>query len=328
MAYSQNSINKAKEKMSARRASAFSVAEYRKNKLYSEHPKLEEIEKQLNNIGVSTAKAVLSGENVSEQLAKLRDKSVELQKEYDSLLSSNGYPKDYLEPHFVCEKCKDTGYYETKNKTLMCDCLKKMIISCECEELNEISPLKLSTFDTFKLSYYSDQPDSQGRIPINRMSKIFNYCREYADKFSPDSKSLLMCGATGLGKTHLSLAIANEVIQNGFSVVYVSAPDILTKLSKEQFSNQSNNDTDTFRMLLDCDLLILDDLGTEFVSPYSVAAVYNVFNSRLLKSKPTIINTNYSLSELETTYSQRFMSRIMGSCDRLDFIGSDIRTKL
>lgn len=210
----------------------------------------------------------------------------------------------------------------------MCDCLKKMIISCECEELNEISPLKLSTFDTFKLSYYSDQPDAQGRIPLDRMSKIFNYCRKYADHFSSGSKSLLMCGATGLGKTHLSLAIANEVIKNGFSVVYVSAPDILSQLSKEQFSHQINNDIDTFKMLLDCDLLILDDLGTEFVSPYSVAAVYNVFNSRLLKSKPTIINTNYNLSELETTYSQRFMSRIMGSCDRLDFIGSDIRTKL
>lgn len=108
MSYLQKSINKAKEKMSTRRASAFNVADYRKNKLYSEYPKLKEIEKELNNIGVSTAKAVLSGKDVSEQLSKLRDKSVELQKQYNFILNANGYPKDYLEPHFVCEKCKDT----------------------------------------------------------------------------------------------------------------------------------------------------------------------------------------------------------------------------
>ncbi|MGN0594083.1 MAG: ATP-binding protein, partial [Hominimerdicola sp.] len=157
-----------------------------------------------------------------------------------------------------------------------------------------------------------------------QIKNILSYCKEYADGFNENSKSLFMKGNTGLGKTHLSLSIANEVIKKGYGVIYVSAPSLVTQLEKEHFS-YNKEDAKTEDALLDCDLLIIDDLGTEFTTPFSTSAIYNIFNSRLLADKPIIFNTNLSLQELEKLYSQRFVSRIIGEAVRLDFFGKDIR---
>ena len=134
-----------------------------------------------------------------------------------------------------------------------------------------------------------------------------------------------MRGATGLGKTHLSLAIANEVIQNGFGVIYVSAPMLLSTLEKSHFKYDYDTEEETINSLVTCDLLIIDDLGTEFQSSYSTSTIYNIFNSRLLNRKPTIMNTNLTLKDLEKSYSPRFVSRVMGNCAKIDFLGRDIR---
>ena len=161
--------------------------------------------------------------------------------------------------------------------------------------------------------------------PYERMSKVLAYCKKYARTFSLDSPSIMMRGATGLGKTHLSLAIANEVIQNGFGVIYVSAPMLLSTLEKSHFKYDYDTEEETINSLVTCDLLIIDDLGTEFQSSYSTSTIYNIFNSRLLNRKPTIMNTNLTLKDLEKSYSPRFVSRVMGNCAKIDFLGRDIR---
>ena len=328
MPYSNETLNKALDRLIERRAAAISAADSRREHAYRQCPRLKEIDRELNQIGAETALAVLKTGNAQFNLDQLAEKSLALQAEYDRELIALGLQPGALEPVYHCAACHDSGFVERGNRTVICDCLTKLMSDISCESLNALSPLELCTFESFRLDYYSDRPDANGSVPLNRMSKIFNYCRDYADAFSPSSKGILMRGATGLGKTHLSLAIANELIRRGFSVVYVSAPDILSKLEREHFTYQYDDEADTFSKLLKCDLLILDDLGTEFVTPFSTATVYNLFNSRILAGKPVIMNTNLTPEELVGNYSQRFLSRVMGSCDILDFIGKDVRPRL
>lgn len=325
MAYSKKILDTATEKMKQRRNSALNIANFRKAEVYKAVPRLYEIEVELTSIGISAARAVISGEDTSTKLTALSKQSSVLQNEIKEILVSNGYGENYLEPQFSCDKCGDTGHVEVDNKTVICDCYKKLLSATACEELNKISPLSLSTFDTFDLNLYSETPDKDGNIPYKRMLNIYEYCLNYAKTFNKNSKSILMKGETGLGKTHLSLAIANEVINKGYSVVYVSAPDILSKLEREHFSYGSSKEQEIMQSLLECDLLILDDLGTEFISQFSSTAVYNLFNSRINLCKPVIINTNFGVKELEQNYSQRFVSRAKATCVVLNFIGTDIR---
>lgn len=328
MPYSNDILNHAKDRLAERRASAAAAAERKRETAFNRNPRLREIDRELGQIGASIALAVLKNGNAQYSMEQLAQKSAALQDEYQRELSALGLTPEDLEPAYHCAKCSDTGYIEKDNRTVFCDCLQKLMSDISCESLNALSPLQLCTFESFRLDYYSDRPDANGSVPLNRMSKIFNYCRTYADTFSRSSKGILMRGATGLGKTHLSLAIANELIRNGFSVVYVSAPDILSKLEREHFTYRYDAEEDTFGSLIRCDLLILDDLGTEFVTPFSTSTVYNLFNSRILAGKPVILNTNLSPEELAGNYSQRFLSRVMGSCDILEFIGKDVRPRI
>lgn len=329
MPYSQEIYHIAKERLSERRQQAQRMADFNREQLYHKIPRLSEINSELLSIGAAIAKAVVtskSGEN--EKLRELSEKSLRLQNEQDKLLQTHHIQKEVMEPRYYCTKCSDTGYIEQDNRTVVCECLQKMMADVASEQLSADLPLSECTFDNFNTEYYSKEPDALGKIPYNRMTNIYQYCVKYADTFTTHSKSILMKGGTGLGKTHLSLAIANEVIKKGVSVIYASAPQILSKLEREHFSYRYNEQEDTFNSLLKCDLLILDDLGTEFVSDFTRSCVYNLFNSRILSNKPMIISTNLQLEELITTYSQRFVSRLIGACDRLDFIGEDIRTAM
>lgn len=328
MPYSIDILNKAKERLLERRSSAVSAADRKREEAYRQNPRLKEIDSELGQIGARAAMTVLRSGHAEDNLRSLAEQSLALQDEYERALNEIGFTHTDLEPDFHCKKCSDTGYVERDERTVICDCLIKLMSDVSCESLNALSPLELCTFESFRLDYYSDRPDANGSVPLNRMTKIYNYCRDYADTFSLSSKGILMRGATGLGKTHLSLAIANELIRKGFSVVYVSAPDILSKLEREHFTYQYDDEADTFGKLCRCDLLIIDDLGTEFITPFSTATVYNLFNSRILADKPVILNTNLTPEELVGCYSQRFLSRVMGSCDILEFIGKDVRPRL
>lgn len=327
MGYSREIQNAAMQKIESRRKYAQQEAEIRKSKIFEEIPEAKNYEKNISTCGVSAARAVLNGGDVTAELEKLRNKSLKLQEEYKTVLLKGGYtPKD-LEPKYSCEKCDDTGFVETDNKTIMCDCLKQAMVECACRELNRNSPLSLCTFEDFSLEYYSKTvEENYPRSSYEQMLNILNFCKRYAKDFTKNAESLFMKGKTGLGKTHLSLAIANEVIKKGYGVIYVSAPAMVSKLEKEHFTyGNSREKTATEDSLIDCDLLIIDDLGTEFTTQFSTSAIYNIFNSRLLADKPVIINTNLTLQELEKLYSQRFVSRITGQAVRLDFFGKDIR---
>ena len=324
MGYNEKTRRRAADIIRDRRLLAESACDSRRERIFRDIPEAKKLEGQLSAFGISTVRALIKGGDVESELIKLKNESLEIQKDYERLLNDNGYSLSDLEPDYFCKKCDDTGYYEQGNKTVMCDCLRNAMTEAACEELNKSSPLNLSTFEDFDLKYYSmDIDDRYPRSPYEQMSKILSYCKEYADNFSLNSGNIFMRGKTGLGKTHLSLAIANEVIKKGYGVIYAPAPKIVATLEKEQFGR--DNEIGGESMFIDCDLLIVDDLGTEFSTQFSKSAIYNLFNERLLSGKPVIINTNCELDELEELYSERFVSRIMGEAERLDFFGVDVR---
>ncbi len=325
MPYSQEIYQIAKERLLQRRQNALRMAELNREQLYRELPRLREINSELLSVGASIAKTVVR--DSSDNLQALSERSLALQEEQEKILLEHHIDRSLIEPQFSCTACQDTGYLERDHHTEVCPCFQKLMADVAGEQLSADLPLSRCTFESFSLDYYSNQPDQNGKIPYNRMSNILRYCQDYAENFSLHSKSLLLKGATGLGKTHLSLAIANVVIRRGMSVIYVSAPEIFSKLEREHFNYHYDEQEDTFRSLMNCDLLILDDLGTEFISDFTRACAYNLFNSRLLSGKPIIISTNMMMEELVGAYSQRFVSRVMGACDKLDFIGEDVRQK-
>lgn len=325
MAYSKKIYGEAMDIISNRRLNAEKDAERRRERIFSADPETEKISRAISSCGVQAAKAVLMGSDVNQELEALKNKNLALQRDLKGRLTALGYTPDALEPRYTCTVCGDTGYYEENNKTLVCSCLKKALIECTCNELNAVSPLSLCTFSGFTLDVYDMDVNGNSPSSYEIMKKVLDFCKNYADSFSASSENLFMRGATGLGKTHLSLAIANEVINKGFSVVYASAPAVLSKLERAHFSNSPTGEEEILSGLLECDLLIIDDLGTEFINNFSVTEIYNIFNSRLLTGKPVIINSNLTLKEIEVNYSQRFLSRLAGCAVRLEFAGRDAR---
>lgn len=319
MGYSKEIYDKADEVLSRRRQKAFYDAEHRREEIYKKLPRVREIEQQLTHTGLSAAKAVISGSDTKTELIRLRDENLKLQGELKVLLNKNGYRPEDLDEQYKCSMCKDKGYIDGK----ICSCMKTLLRDIAFKELNALSPLSLSSFESFSLDYYSNLPDNNGNVPRTRLEKIYNYCISYSENFSGVNKSILMAGGTGLGKTHLSLAIARRVIERGYGVIYCSTPNILAVLEKEHFSRDGSRAT--LRHLEECDLLILDDLGTEFSTHFTTTSIYNLINTRLAREKATIINTNFSLYELKKTYTDRLVSRLVGEHDYLEFIGEDVR---
>lgn len=321
MGYSPDVYDEAKIKLEKRRISNEQDLEKRRKFIFSRSPRAEQIEHLIARTSVATAKIIFGGGNVKEELEKLKQHNLALQKELYDIIEELGFPKNYLDMWYQCDKCKDYGYVDGK----MCDCMKILMRKIAYDKLNKISPLALSDFDTFSLEYYSNVPSERGKISdYTHMSKVLGFCKKYALEFSQNSRSLLFQGGSGLGKTHLSLAIAKEAINKGFGVIYVSAPTILQKIENEHFSHRDIENS-TEQTLTECDLLILDDLGTEFTTTFTVSAIYNIINSRMITSKPTIISTNLSVSELDNKYNARTVSRIIGTLTRVEFVGTDVR---
>lgn len=320
MGYGKRIYDQARAELEHRKREAEDKAEERLEEFYSRCPQARCVKAAIAANAAGAAKAVVGGGDVRKEMEKLREKSAELNAQYDQLLKEHGLTRRDVTPRYACEKCHDTGFVDGK----MCSCLKQLERSIAYRELSMNAPLEKSTFENFSLEYYQDDDRA-----YRQMGNILRACRDYAGRFRQDSPSLLFKGGTGLGKTHLSLAIAGEAIQKGFGVIYGSVQSFAVALEKERFDRQDPEDLgDTNSQLLSCDLLILDDLGTEFPSHYVNAALYNVINSRMLAGKPTIISTNLSMKELEDRYSERFASRIAGYYGKLEFLGTDVRVAI
>ncbi len=322
MGYDKKVYDEANSIIRERRNNALKKADISKQNFFKKYPHAEQLEKELSSTLTKITKVMLKGGmELKEALERLREENLATQAKLQEIYKEANISEKDLEPKYHCCLCEDVGNIDGK----MCDCYKQLVKEIACNNLNKLSPFKLSTFDTFELKYYSDTIQTDGNISDReRMSKYFEYCKSYADSFTPDARNIFMRGNTGLGKTHLSLAIGRAVIEKGFGVIYCSTPEILAKLEKEQF-RKTNSDEDSEETLKECDLLILDDLGSEFHTAFTKNKIYNIINFRLIHQKPTIISTNLEFEELENAYSKRLISRLMGEYVIMNFVGTDIR---
>lgn len=312
MAYSKEIFETAQEIITARRSRAERDAQQRRKAFGKEEPLYPEL---MNEIILSTRdmmKTIGQGEKAKEMIEKASVRHRTITQNIKDLLAAHGYAEDYLEVHPTCLVCQDYGFVDTS----YCECFVNLLKKLTFDEAAKRTPLQCSRFEDFSLRYYPDDTKEH-------MQAIFDYCKGYAETFDHDSYSLLFYGETGLGKTHLSLAIAGELIANGYYVLYDSTQSIMNQLEKEHFGKGTGDDYE--KMLMDCDLLIMDDLGTEFSTQFTLAAFYNILNSRLLKNRPTIISTNLDLKGIENKYTKRIASRIVGEYELLHFVGNDIR---
>ena len=280
---------------------------------YSDKPRLSAIDLELSKIGAELAVTALSGN--TEKLQIMSEHSAALSKEKSKLLKECGVS----DVNYECELCLDTGYVSGK----ICECIKKEATAITVKELSSQMPLEGSTFENFDLKYYSDKSDKNGENPRRRMTAILKLCREYAINFNPaTAKNLLFFGGAGLGKTHLTLSIVSAVIEKGYLPVYGSAENLFRAVENEKFEGVEKGSYDA---MLNCDLLVIDDLGTEMATAFTKSVLYNLVNTRILSSKPTMINTNLSMKEIEEKYTARISSRFIGEYDWNKFLGEDIR---
>ncbi len=309
-------LEKAEAIIRSRRQNAIAENDRRISEINEKFPQIREINNELFNAGRELISLIGSNApDIKDRIERLRKFNLEAQEVARGLLASNGYPKDYLDIHFNCPECSDTGY----SNGMICSCLRKLCGKLYAEELNKKAQLRLSSFETFRLSFYTGED-------YDMMSRIFDFTQRYASEFTENSPSIFMFGRTGLGKTHLSLAIANKVLEKGYSVIYDSAVNILRNIEKENFSREHSSDM--IDMVMDTDLLILDDLGTEYETAFYNATVYNIINTRLNRGKPTIISTNLDFSDIKRRYDERVVSRIVAVYKCLEFRGEDIRLQM
>jgi len=279
---------------------------------YAAKPRLAEIDVEMSAVGANLALVALTGDK--EKLADLKLKSESLSAEKKVLLHESQVP----EIKYDCYLCNDTGYVSGK----ICDCIKKEAASVMAEELSREMPLGDCRFDNFDLKYYPEKTDD-GKTPRKKMTAILKLCREYVLNFSPEgSGNLLFTGGAGLGKTHLTLAIVSEIIKKGYMPVYGSAENLFSIIENEKFSGEGRG---SYEAILNCDLLVIDDLGVEMATSFTKSVLYNLVNTRLMSRKPTIINTNLSMKEIENRYTARITSRFIGNYDEQRFAGNDIR---
>ncbi|HZK22358.1 MAG TPA: ATP-binding protein [Oscillospiraceae bacterium] len=319
MRYNQEVYIKAKRELERRRESANALASLHRNQVKEKCPELTLIEEQMKSAVMEATALLGKKEDVEQTLAVLQRQNLQAQRDREELLRLSDFPPNYLEPQYECPLCDDKGYAEGR----YCSCHIELLRKYAYEELSKTAPLTKCTFDNFDLNFYPIEKDADtGMRTRDWMKSVLSYCENYAETFSLNSNNVHLCGRTGLGKTHLSLAMANVITQKGYNVIYVSAPTMLRGLEKEHFSRYGEETSEEF--YLDCDLLIIDDLGTEFKTSFSESSLYSIINGRLLSGKPVIINSNLSVDEMDERYGERLASRI-GSYDLVIFRGSDVR---
>ena len=323
MAYSSEVVRLAQQRLAAMKADRESENLQHLMEAYAQVPRIREIDGLLRRSMVLAAQSVFArGGDAQAAMEKVKEENLALQKERYELATANFAP-GYLDEKPVCERCGGSGYIGAQ----MCSCLQEL---CRQEQVKRLSLLADPTarFENFRLELYSDQPDSKfGVSPRALMERTFASCRKYAAEFSLGSGNLLFSGGTGLGKTFLSACIAREVAGKGFSVCYESAQHLFSKLERNRF-NPDGESREQVTQIMNCDLLILDDLGTELPGNFVTAALYTLINDRILAGKPMILSTNLNAQELSQRYSPQIASRLQGNFQQKIFLGQDIRVML
>lgn len=306
--------------------------ENRKKELFNSIPRLKEIEDKLNFCAINSAKSILLSNN-SEILKNLEKEISLLKQERISLLEKAGKDLNYLSPIYECSKCNDTGYFLENNQSVMCGCLKQRILDIKYNNSN-FGNLERENFSTFNLNLYSDEINetkyNSDISPRDNIKLIKKEVQKFIKNFdNPEEKNLLFSGGTGLGKTFLSNCIVAELLSQGKTVLYQTAPVMLDTLITELFSKDKENIFS--QNLLSVDLLVIDDLGTETMNSMKFTELYKIINTRLLnqngKITKTIISTNLDLQGLFNTYDERIVSRFIGHYNIYRFFGDDIRFK-
>lgn len=303
-----------------RRQKALDEAEARREALYNRDPRFRLYDRRLRELAREIAVAAISPDG-GEESRKVMAEIQAVQEQRKELLKTLGLDADHLEPRYTCPICRDTGAADGKR----CRCLEDLLRAESCRGLPAAVLDGRCTFQTFDLRYYPET-DPDGRSPKKIMSRILEQCRDYAQRFGPESGSLLFFGRTGLGKTHLSLAIAGAVAAKGAAVLYSPVQTIVDRYERVRFDRDpSAEDRDFVAMAPRCDLLVIDDLGSEFSTAFSQSVLYNLLNERMNAGLPMVLSTNLSVDELSKAYNERIVSRILCGCASYNFIGKDIR---
>lgn len=298
--YTRDNFDLAKEEIQERRRSAITLAEMHTSEVHAKHADIAEIDSELRASGLLIFKAACDGGDI--EPIKARNVNLRLQK--SALLKKYGYDADYTEPKYTCKKCSDTGYQEDR----LCSCFKSLVIEKNIASSGMGRLIKEQTFDNFDLSCY--EKDDEG---VDIVQHYFEVAKKFADEFGTHQLNLLIMGNCGSGKTHLSSSIAGVVLRRGFYVVYESAQNIVNDFEADKFRAGFRSEVQKSDKYLECELLIIDDLGAEYQTQFSVSCLYTLINTRINKGLNTIISTNLSDAQLSGTYEGRIYSRLCGS---------------
>lgn len=312
-------FRQAQRVVAARRQQAVTQAENARRAAYAAHPEISAADDAHMHAGLALARLAAAGGNLEEARARLEQADAAV----TDTARAAGYRRGDFEPSFTCPECRDTGIVNGKT----CTCVEEVARTLRREEINQASPLGLCKFSTFDVNRYPAAVEPElGRPTRDYMAQLLEFCRKYAEKFSSQSRNLLFMGTAGLGKTHLALAIADAVLDGGHDVLYTSSAALMTRLGREQFDRDA--DEEWLTGCKEADLLILDDLGTEFLSAVTISALYELINTRMLTHRPTIYTTNITDQQVFITrYTEKVASRMLGNCKMFKFFGTDQRLK-
>ena len=327
MPLAANIFRRATQRMEEESRRRREQVERKRIRAYENAPRLEQLDRQIQGTMAGLVAAALrQGSSPVEAVRSVREENQSLQRERAVLLGAMGLPEDALDDKPACPLCRDTGWQGAQ----MCRCLRQLCTQEQIRELSKLLDLGEQSFDTFRIDYYSQTLYSgRGTSPRGNMELVYDVCLNYATKFSRFAiRNLFLSGAPGLGKTFLSACIARTVSENGFSVVYDTAANIFSQFEARKFLRDSRDGQearDETRRYLNCDLLILDDLGSELTTQFTQSALYELMNARLVSDRHTVISSNLSMEEIAQRYAPQIASRLDGEYHSLYFFGDDIR---
>ena len=327
MGYEAAVLRRAAKRLEERRRQRQERQERRQREIYAQLPRVAEIDRELRGtICQIIAASLRDGRDPAPSIKVIRDRNLDLQAEKARLLAEHGFPPDALDDRPDCPRCGDTGWVGAA----MCSCLRELCAQEQIRELSKLLDLGEQSFDTFSLDLYSPLPwPGEELSPRENMEFILEVCSNYARKFGKFYfRNLFLTGAPGLGKTFLSACIARTVSEQGFSVVYDTAVNVFARFEEQKFARdreEAGEARDDTRRYLGCDLLILDDLGSEMTTPFVQSALYTLINSRLAADRRTVISSNLSMDQVRQRYTPQIASRLEGEYRVLPFYGEDIR---